>query len=401
MEIKSVNLIRSTKYSRNAWIFIILAILTLRMSFLFLAINDIPNTGASAAGFSWWYQHGGDETGYFDSAKALIKWEFLPKASQLGYSILLIPFVLIFGSESVQSIAVPAVIFNTVILGAIITIMVFVLSLKITEDKIKAWIVTTFYTIFPYLLYYFFEFFANDNPVIQGYKISKFKALMFFLILSDSLSVIFVLGSLLLMLKMIKDPCEKYSNGLFLGLLASFSMVVRLQNAIILVLYPFVFWLLKKIKSFKSFLVGCIPFVLFQAYSNYTSNKSIIRTAYGLMKGPNLDIPVFSLYYPLRIFIYPARYSIWLFPVMAAGAVVVILGLRKIYQKNKTLALFLLNYVFFNSFLILFIEPTLRNPRYFLPVIPVVFIFAVLGIEEIYFMTMQYIRNQKIISKIN
>ncbi len=366
-------------------LFIVLIIL--RLGLLALAASDMPNTQAQARGFDWWWQHG-DQRAYFISGQKFLAWDFSwpykSKRVLSGFPLLLAPLIKFYSAQQPADIAIAVVIIHSVFFYALAALLVYVLAKKILASVKQAALVLLLFLIYPYLFYYFFDFFASHNQIIESFKISRFKQLMFIHYGSDPLSMVLMLASLLLLLKIVANSNPKPLSAIGLGLTAGWAAITRLQNAIVGPLYAVVLLVKRRWQDLACFAASSLPIVFFQLYVNWRSNGAWLKTVYGLKKGPHLDIPFLSLKYPLRLIEYPWHYSPWLFLPMLAAAGLIILGIYQIIKNNKTTGLILTSYLLANTVFILFCEPTMRNPRYFLPVMPLFFIFSLLGLNFIY-----------------
>ncbi len=372
------------KILKSNLLLLFIVLILLRIGALYLAAHDIPYTRASETGFAWWAKHGGDEVGYFKSAQILYHWEFLPRSHPLGFPLLIAPLVKIFDARQPADIAFWVVVMHSVLFYSLAALLVYVLAKKILRSVRQASLILILFLIYPYIFYYFFDLLATHNQIIENFKISRFKQLMFIHYGSDPLSTVLMLSSLLLLLKIVKSQKENVSLALVLGLTAGWAAITRMQNVIVGPFYAVCLLWWRRFKSFFYFALGAAPLILFQIYVNWHSNGSPFKTAYGLKKGPNLDIDFFSLKYPLRVIEYPLHYSPWLFLPMIGGAVLIFLGIYKVIKLDKNQGIILAGFLLANSVFILFCEPTMRNPRYFLPVIPLFFIFSLEGISFLY-----------------
>lgn len=379
-------------FLRSPWFLAIIALVVLRLLFLYLAVNDMPFTGAVADKEVWWIHHGGDEVSYFQSAKALLNWEFVPKSQPLGFSIILAPIVFILDAEDVANIAKIVVILHSIIFYTLAVILVYWLVMEVLGKKKVALTLSGVFLIYPYFFYYFFYIFSNGSEVIMDFMIGRFKQLMFFTMYSDPLSMLVVLFSLILLIKLIKrKDSYKLQRLLLLGVITSFAVIIRMQNAMLLPFYAIVIVYFLKFRSAFYFIAGAFPFILFQLYANFMSNRAILKSAYGLKKGPNMSISMISIEYPLRIFTYPLEYSPLLFLPMALALLTLLAGMYNIVKQSKDIGLILSGYLIVNVGFIMFLEPTFRNPRYFLNVIPAVLILVYFGLLFFY----EFIKNAR------
>lgn len=372
---------RIKKMFRSKWFWLITALILFRLAMVFLAVYNVPDTGT--IGGSWWFGDGGDGRSYFDTALNLVEGKF--KGNPYGFALLLIPFNLILDPIILEHISMPLIFLQSFIFYSLITILIYFLSKRFLQKRYKAFIIALFFNIYPYLFYLFLHFFGTSNKILQDAKIIFFIWFMLLRALSESLSTLLMLGSLLFVLWLIEQRKEKLLAGILLGIVSSFAVITRVQNGLILPLYGFALLLIKKVKTFFWFALGALPLIIFQMIGNKVALGSFFKIGYKLNYGEEKEIAFFGFKYLLRIVDYPLRYCPLFFIPMVLGAVLLILGAVGLIKQNKRTGIILFSYFALNTFFIMPFEPALRNPRYFLAVIPVGFIFIYAGIEELIF----------------
>ncbi len=363
------------KVLKSPWLWAIFFLVVVRIICLYLTLHNIPYVGAIKD--TWFGEAGGDQMEYFNAARGLLNWDFIPNSYPLGYSLLLMPFILIFKPNSILDIAKPIVILQSVIFYSLAIIFVYFLAKQFLK-KSSSLIIALLFAIYPYLFYLFFHFFSQSSELLQNFTITRFNQLMFFLPLSDPLSTILVLGSLLFVLK-IYDK-EEAKSTIFLGLIVSWAVITRLQNAILGPVYVIIFLAKKQFKNAAYFILSSIPLGLLQMYANYRINGSPFKTVYSNLAGA--VGPEISFKYPLKIVEYSLNYSPILLFLLLILALLVIIGAKKIIGSNKEKGLILIFYSFSVLAFISVFSMTFLNPRYFLPIIPAVFIFIFAGLAE-------------------
>ncbi|MCD4762212.1 hypothetical protein K8R32_04620 [bacterium] len=373
--------LKNKKIFKSAWFWLAIIII-IRIFCVWLAAHDMPYTGASEKGMDWWAVHGGDGAGYFQSAKALLSWDFLPKASPIGFPLLLLPFLILFGTSAIQSIAVEFMIFQSIIMYAIATLLVFKLAQRMLKNKKKAGVVCGLFLVYPYLFYFIFSL-MPANKIIELYLVSRFKQIMFLTIHSDALSMILMITSLIILLDVMTKKQRNKTSVVLLGFLSSAAVITRLQNAIILPFYSILLFIGKNWKRALYYAAATIPLLGWLFYINIVSNAGILQTAYRWEIGPEKAVLI-SWIYPLRLITYPLHYGSWLFIPMFLVLLLIGYGAYRVIKKDKNKGLLILSYFLVNTIFILFFRSTLFNVRYFLPVIPVFLIFLVVGVEYSY-----------------
>lgn len=375
-------------FLKNKIFYLILFLIILRIFLVTLSFNNIPDSNIDPS--LWTRSTGGDKGGYFNSAQALLG-EDKKLSWPVGFPLLLIPFIKIFNAQEVVDIIKPVVFVHSIIFYSLVIILVYFLAKKILQNKIKSVIIAFFFLIYPYLFYFFFSSFVQQNEIITPFFIDRFNQLMFLEVLSDPLSILMAVSSLLIILYLLKDKIDSVAaKFIFLGFIVSYAVLTRWQNAILVPIYSLILLGYCRFKSFFYFILGGLFLGIWQLYLNYQNYGSIFKTTYGLYMGPEGDIPMISLYYPLRIFTYPMRYSPFLLLPVILGFILVIAGIKEIIKRNKRVGLITTTYLILYVLMLVFLEPSLRNPRYFLPVIPLIFIFVFVGFEKFIILIKNY-----------
>lgn len=357
------------------WLVALLLLLLIRALMVWGAWHNWPFIN-SQLGFSGCC-FGGDEINYFDAAQALFKWQFISSSYPIGFSLFLMPLLVIFQAKTVGQVVWPLILLQSLLFYSLATMLVYALANKFFRSRFKSLLLASLFLIYPYFFYYFFWFFSHGQPMRQ-FIISRFSQLFFLTALSDPLALLLVLSSLLLFLSINAD--NRRSAG-WLGLVTSLAVIIRFQNAILLPIYFLLFLFFRQFKNAFGFFIYSLPLLFFQLYANYRSFGSATSTVYqeiGYQHGS-----VFSFSYIFKIFEYAANYSPLLFLPLAVLAVILALGFYSSLKKNRKNGIVLLSY-FLGIFLFIgFLAPTFLNPRYFLPLIPVMLIAGWLGLEQI------------------
>lgn len=379
---------------RSFWFWAILLIIFIRVLTLVLVINDVPYTGAQEKGIDWWTRHGGDEERYYASAQALSKGEVIKNSPPIGYSMFLTPFLLTFGADEISQIAKPVIFFQGIILYAIAVVLVYLIAEAVFKNRKKTLLIAALFIVYPYLFYFFADFLFHNAELLTKFAVSRFKQLMYLVILSDPLSSVIVLFSLYFVLNIVNNKDKKGWKSMALGLFSGFSVLLRMQNIILVPLYLILLGLFRKIKSIYGFIIGGLPFLLLFMFFNYVSHDSILKTTYGFKKGINNDIPMISYKYSLRIITYPLEYSPWLIVPIVLGMLLLLVGSWWLIKNNKKSGLVITSYFFIVILFLSFIEPVFRNPRYFLAIFPILFILTYSGLEFLFIKTYEYFRKK-------
>lgn len=370
--------------SHKNWLLAIASLIIVRLLILVLAKNNFPYLGENNSllffGFS------GDELDYFKGAQSLLSWHFVENLFPIGFSLLLAPLVYLWQAKDMMDIIVPVAIINNIFF-VLSVCLIYILAKDFLHNKKKALVISSLFIIYPYFFYYLFHFFAQDSTVINNFKISRFGQLMYFYAISDPFSTILMLASLLLFLKFYKKT--KVSFALILGILVGLATLTRLQNFIIIPVYFGIFLYFKQYKNIGYFILGGLPFAALQAYINFVSYGSSLTSVYSTV---DYGGPVFGLRYLLKIIEYPLNYGPILFIPLALFLFLLISGIMTVTKNNKEKGWVLLLYFGVILGFISLLAPTFLNPRYFLPIIPVMFIYIYSALEKIILYLQQYVK---------
>ncbi len=367
------------KILKTKWFWGIVFLVIFRLLVMFLAVYNIPDIGTVKG--SWWFGGGVDGLDYFHNAKLLTRGLF--GNFPLGFPLMMAPLVGIFHPQDLEHFATVMVFLHSVIFYFLITLIVFFLAKRFLKQNWKAVAIAAFFNIYPYFFYYFIRFFGAHSAILQIDNNVIFTWFMFLGVFSEPLSTLLMLGSLLMILKLAEKKQEKMAYFFFLGFIVSWAVITRIQNIVLLPFYGFVLAVLRRFKAAAYFTLGAVPFLIFQAYANWVVNHSVFKIGYELHYGPDQSIAFIGVHYIFRIIRYPLENCPLFFIPMILGLFTMVLGMIILIKKNRQEGILLSGYLLVNTIFILFLEPTLRNPRYFLPVIPVVFILAYVGLEYI------------------
>jgi peptidoglycan/xylan/chitin deacetylase (PgdA/CDA1 family) len=378
---------------RSPWFYGLLLLVLSRFVFFWLGLAGFPVDAALVG--DWWTLYGGDEVNYFGSARAIMDGQFLPRAHPVGFPIFLIPFILLANPVSFIDIFPLISFVNGVVLHSVVLILIYFIAKEILSSRLKAYIVAIAFNVYPYLFYFLFKLAVASNNIIDPFINSRFRQLMFWHVGSDPLSTVLIMASLLILVLTIKNKINSAGLMALVGFMASWAAVARLQNLIILPIFFFTLLILKKIRLLKYFTFFGAPLILFQAYVNLVSRGSIFRTSYKINGGSGLDIPIFDFSYAWRIITYPIDYGVVLFVPLLIGLALIAWGLYCLIHSHRALGWFLTGYMVVSILFILFLEPTFRNPRYFLPVIPVMLIVLYFPLDKLINQIRPYVKSKR------
>ena len=354
--------------SKKTFWWILISLVLLRIAMVFLLMNNIPPTGVKMDG--WWFYHGGDEQTYFRLAKSITQLDLKKAPSNIGYPLFLAPFIYFTGATTLQDILKPIFIINAFILFSLSIILVAFIAKKLFKNKTIAAICAALFCLHPYIFYILFH--KVDVP-LEGVELTKGVRSFIFLnwlqIMSDSLSAFLVFLCFFLFFLEFKKEKPRENYLILLGILAGFSALVRISNALIVPIFILGFLLRKKIK--EAFLVGASSSFSFlpQLIYNFLFFGSPFKFGYEVYMEKNIS-SLFSLDRLLLIFQKAYFYIPGFIFLLLGGIIFFILGIKFLWQKDKISSLILTLWFFtYLIFYICFVGGGVQL-RFFIPIIP-------------------------------
>ncbi|HNP75075.1 MAG TPA: polysaccharide deacetylase family protein [bacterium] len=372
----------------SKWFWLLLFLAMLRILFFNLSLAGWPADGAMLG--DWWTVYGGDELVYFKTAKNFFRGILLPDAQPIGFPLFLAPFIALLKPDRIIDIFPLISFVNGVIIYSLSVVLVYFLSKEIFISKVKSYLAALLFTIYPYGFYFLFKWFVPGGDIINPFVTSRFMQLMFWPVASDPLATLLLLATLLVVLKLAKQKITSDNWAILLGFLASAAFVTRIQNILILPLYFFILIVLKKIRPAIYFVMSALPLLFMQLYVNFASRGSIFKTSYEVYDSSYYV----SWIYVLRIFTYPLEYGWIIFVPLVFVFLFMIYGFYLLIKRQKLIGWLVLFYFIANTILLPFIEPTFRNPRYFLPIVPIMIILFFISIEGLINLSKKYVKTK-------
>ncbi|MCF7835512.1 MAG: hypothetical protein K9M15_00075 [Candidatus Marinimicrobia bacterium] len=350
-------------------VFILIA---LRLIFVFFVIPNLASLEQFKHNDYFSMAINGDDTGYYELAEMVYKFDFKMHEWTFGYPIVMSLFIFIFG-EGFYNIAFPVVFSNGVLLFSVSMALVVGLSFLIFRKILPAIISGVSFLLFPFLFYLF----RNFGPSFPTGNWNDFNFFHFnwLTAMSDSFSAF--LSCLILFLfvfSLLKNKGFFYFS--LLGFLSGYAMMVRISNIVIpftisLVILIYCRDKIKKLFFFTAFaLVGFLP----QFIYNFVFFGSPISFGYegayddwvelGFAHGPKFGISnVFHLVSKA------VEYSFWVVPFFVLLVSVLAIGYLGIRKISKPFALamilwFLLPVLFYMSFV-----TGTSTMRYYMPAV--------------------------------
>src|SRR3989338_3339668 len=368
------------KILSSRWTWAIILLIFIRILSVQLAFMNVPVTDMTDGVFT----DGGDGTSYFRITNQILNGNFNYEPHAIGFLIFLAPVILVSGATTFAEIANIMAWANGVFLYVLATIFVWILAKQILKSNKFANISAFFFLIYPYVFYYLFDIFGTSGELVSSFKETRFMQLSFLNVLSDPLSSVLAYASLALLFYVIVKERQMWVYAL-MGFLLSFFVITRTQNIFALFFFAPALLVLKRYWGFVYFALSSLPLGILQMLANYVSGGSIFASPYGVTYGgPVLNIQMFSFKYPLRIITYPLDHNPFLLVVIIIAAALVIYGLWRLIKEDRRLGWTVTSYLLIFTTPLFFIESVMRNPRYFLAVIPLIIIISLYSIRGIY-----------------
>ena len=366
-------------FFRSRWFWLVLLVVAIRILSVTLAFHNVPPVDMTDGVFT----DGGDGMSYFRITNQVLNGDFNYEPHAVGFFIFLAPFILISGATTFAEIANIMAWANGVFLYVLATILVWILAKQILKSNKFANISAFLFLIYPYIFYYLFDLFGTSGELIASFKETRFMQLNFLNVLSDPLSSVLAYASLALLLYVIIKERPMWVYAL-MGFLLSFFVITRTQNVFAIFFFVPALLVLKRYKGFVYFALAGLPLGILQMLANFIGGGSIFSSPYSVVYGGELNIQLFSFKYPFRVITYPLDHNPFLLVVIIAAAIFLIYGLWRLIRENKRLGWTVASYLLILAAPLFFIESVMRNPRYFLAVIPLVIIIAVYSLRDIY-----------------
>ena len=352
----------------TAAIFTLFVVLRLILGLLLL--DGIPNIGIPA---DYYFPTGGDEISYVIDGANIISGKWFSGTNPVAYPALISLVMLAVEEPSLPSIAKPLLYLN--LLFSVIWLL---LSLALVREFfITKWhlVTTGFALVFmPYIWYVIFKDFTliNTTGVLDHIGLAQSMHLFGTVVLPDWLGAMFATGGLLLILR------KRYLlSGLFIGI----ALLVRSQTVIPIILITLLLLALRHYKSTILFLIGTIPSLLIQGYHNFMLSGSPFEfIAYQADHNASTAIDGIGLNNIIAIPMRLISHSPWLLVLLVSVVLLFTTGLI-FWNRYKEKFLYLLLVGIMSPASFFLTAPALRNPRYFLPFLPL-FIILTLSTYE-------------------
>ena len=359
---------------------ILIFLVLLRVVMVLFLMQDIPHTEVKMGG--WWFRHGGDEVTYFNFAKSIAQLDLKKASSNIGFPLFLAPFIYFTRANTVQNILKPIFIINAFILFSLSIILVAFIAKKLFKSKTIAAICAALFCLHPYIFYILFH--KVDVP-LEGTELTKgvrsFIYLNWLQVISDSLSAFLVFLCFFLFFLEFKRQKPRGNYLILLGILAGFSALVRIGNALIVPIF-ILGWLLKK-RIKEAFLVGMFSLFSFlpQLIYNFSFFGSPLKFGYEVYSGQTVS-SFFSFNRFVLIF-QKANFYIPGFIFLFLGVIIFfILGIKFLWQKDKISSLILTLWFFAYLIFYIYFGKGGVQLRFFIPAIPP---FIFIGISSLLF----------------
>ncbi len=323
--------------------------------------------------------HGGDSRGYYSFSRYLINGNLGGGSLPIGYPLVIIPVIKIFPNVDAVQLDFYFSLFHSLVAFTIAAGLLYkfieIIFKKEFYAKTAAWL----FVFFPYFFYFLSGFFLKSIPYAIDFQQSRTLQLLWLQSGSDYLSTAIIFGIFLAILFW-----NRFGNNhlFWFGLGVGLIVVMRPQNSVLLILGLILILLARKWHWFFWFLMGIIPFVGIQLLINFLTESQFFSFGYDASTNDNIasleehGAVIFSPWNTFKIISYLDRYEVlWLGVfILLFLSLLFLIGLYWIYNKNRIVfvlcGLILPVYIYSLTWF----EPVYRNPRYFFPIIPLVFV---------------------------
>ncbi|MBI4919693.1 hypothetical protein HY838_00070 [Candidatus Azambacteria bacterium] len=373
--------------SKKTFIWAVIALICVRILLLALFLNNIPSTDIQSNWrpvFHGTYQP--DEIVFFNLAKSLADFKPAPSIVYIGHAIFLAPFIYFTGATNIEMAIKPLILVQGILVWSLALILLVIIGLYFFKNKKLALFGGFIFLIYPYLLYGLYKL-INPKTAIAAFHYQ-----MWIFMLSDYLSLFFILLTMWLSIKFIKrlktENGNLYRSAIILGAIAGITALVRPPNLVIPAFLFFFVLYSKKIKT--AFLLGISSFFTYLPQLIYNTHffgrpwlfgNPILNA--GATAGATESFVqknwAFSNYWLNFSYFSPNHYLLFFFAAFSFMFIILFAGLRYLRKTNPHLIplfafWFLFYWLFYASF-----GGSLSQLRYFLPLIPALIYFALAG----------------------
>ena len=329
----------------------------------------------------------GDDIPYYLIAESFYRLEPQAHTKTIGFALLLVPFIAIFGT-GFFTIFFPVVLFNGLVLFSAAIVLIVGASSLIFKKIVPAVLSGLFFVFFPFVFYIFRGFGPNFGN--HTWNDNNFINTLWQSAMPDPMAMFLSLLLLFLFIRKLKKETLPIDYALF-GILTGFSMMVRMSNITVAAIIFLAILLYEWDKRYKklfyyclSVFIGFIPQFLFNFYFygspflfGYQEEYYTDWVAAGTVRGH----PMWGIENLFHLFARAAEYSWFSIPAFIFMAFLVLFGYLYIKKIDKRFAFiislwFLLPAIFYMSFV-----TGQTAMRYYMPAIPA---FIILSVGALY-----------------
>lgn len=338
----------------------------------------------SQAGFLNSLGAGGEgEEEYFNISLGILKGKPIKTIRNIGFPLFFIPFIYMFKAVDLKQILFPYSFFNSLIVYNISIVLIAIIALKLSHSLRVSILSATLWTIFPWLVY----FLAKVKPEYDypGLSLSRLICQMFMYISNDGISTLFVLLTVYLCIIFLNH--KKYLWSVLLGLSFAISVLIRIQNIVLLSVILFVYINRKEFKKFSVFIISAIFSFLPQFIYNWATLHSLSNLNFIIesLNTAALEDGYTSPFYSIKSIHYIFMNILQRFPLyipVAVGliSIIVIFIFVNLYHKERLsfyiLLFWILSYIMVYG---LYYGSAPDLLRYMMPIIPAILILISFG----------------------
>ncbi len=352
----------------------VVSLVLLKIALGIMLLSNVPQIGLPA---NYYIATGGDDMNYVQTAAHLLRREVDPFALPIGYSLFLAPLMLLVGVQQLPEIALPAIAANIFVFSNIVLIIT-MLTIRYFWKKPAYWIIGgLLYIAFPYAWYLLFSHVSlvNVSGAVDYIGLAQARHLFGVVVLSDWFGAVLVGIGMYALLK------RYYAWG---GALLGMAVMTRAQNGFLALAMAAVigvterYW--KPVVRYGIWaLIGMLPQLV---YNVLLTGSPFIFGAYTANNNISIQTNGFSVYNillsPLRILDHAPYAAI----PLVLFCVVIVTALMYFWH-SIAYRYFLIAWGIVSPLALFIVASALRNPRYFLPFIPVFMVFLFAAYEYI------------------
>jgi peptidoglycan/xylan/chitin deacetylase (PgdA/CDA1 family) len=363
------------------FIFVVCALLAVKILLGILLLHNVPNVGLSKDSF---FPTGGDDYSYVASARAILSGRWFSDINIIGYPVFVAALSRLSGIPAIlPGIARPLILANVLVFSTLSALCCMLIVRRFWKSEAYAAFAGIVSLAVPYLWYVPMKNFTlvTTSGAIDHIGMSRALQLFGLTVGTDWF------GAFLAMAGLSAFVYKKYGLA---GFLIGLSFLMRAQNVMFLILLSLMLILFRKAKPFFLFGIGGFFGGLLQLLHNFMLTGSpLIFAAYSPAYNLSMEQNGASIMNILKLPLLVAEktHGLLFAAILlgTAGAGFLAFSALKYFWESKDIFWFLFICGIIVPISLFSTDPTIRNPRYFLPFLPVFAIFLIAN-YEVYFL---------------